>query len=202
MLRDNLIFDLGAVLYEIDFSRTVTAFLALTQGASAEVIGAAVQGHPGWQEFERGNITAEAFRELVRRELKVEAPDSAIDTAWNALLVGPLAGRAEWLRKLARKHRLVLLSNTNEIHYKKLRPECTELLGHFEHLFLSFEMGYRKPEPEIYRALLDQMGWRAEDCTFFDDSAANVEAACALGIDGRWVEGKSGTGLLALLGEK
>ena len=50
-----------------------------------------------------------------------------------------------------RRYRLLLLSNTNELHSRQFRGQFAEVLDRFDRLFLSHEMGLRKPDPRIYR---------------------------------------------------
>ena len=43
-------------------------------------------------------------------------------------------------------------------------------------------MHLEKPEPEIYQAVLDQAGIRAEETLFIDDNEPNLAAAAELGF--------------------
>ena len=61
-----------------------------------------------------------------------------------------------------------LVSNTNPLHFAHIR-EHYALLHHFKRLVLSFEVGSRKPEPAIYRALIRQTGLPPQQCLFVDD---------------------------------
>ena len=77
---------------------------------------------------------------------------------------------------------LVLLSNTNQIHFEMLRHRLPAL-RHFHHLVLSYEVKAMKPRPEIYRAAVECAGCLPEQCFYTDDIPAYVEAARAVGID-------------------
>ncbi|MEI8281722.1 MAG: HAD-IA family hydrolase, partial [Armatimonadota bacterium] len=46
-----------------------------------------------------------------------------------------------------------------------------------QHLVASFQLGHFKPEPAIYAAFCDRLGWEASDLVFLDDSEVNVVAA-------------------------
>jgi glucose-1-phosphatase len=83
---------------------------------------------------------------------------------------------------IARNYRLVLLSNTNAIHFEMLR-ENYPLLRHFHALVLSYEVGAMKPLPLIYHRAIEAAGCLPEECFFTDDMAAYVTAARAQGID-------------------
>ena len=54
----------------------------------------------------------------------------------------------------------------------------------FDALVVSAEVGVMKPEPQIYRIALEQLKVEADEAAFVDDTPANVEAACALGMQG------------------
>ena len=83
-------------------------------------------------------------------------------------LLGHLRGRA----------RLGLLSNAGP----ELRELVAPLAGLFDHIVISAEVGFRKPEPEIYRLALEQLGVEPAEAVFVDDRARNVEAARVLGL--------------------
>jgi putative hydrolase of the HAD superfamily len=86
------------------------------------------------------------------------------------------------LEGLARGRRLLLLSNTNIIHFAMIR-ERYSLLRHFHDMILSYEVGALKPSPRIYREAIARAGCQAEECFFTDDVAAFAEAARLEGID-------------------
>lgn len=74
------------------------------------------------------------------------------------------------------------LSNLNSLHYEHFRSRWPGLLSSFSSVFLSFRMGARKPEPEIYSLALNRGGAKAEDCLFIDDKPANVAVAREFGM--------------------
>ena len=65
-----------------------------------------------------------------------------------------------------------------------LFPERSRLNRYFRGFVISGDSGTRKPDPAIYRCLLDKAGFRAADTVFVDDRLRNIEAAHALGITG------------------
>ena len=82
---------------------------------------------------------------------------------------------------LLTRAKVALISNTNDIQWRFLRPQLP-LLERFGAHVLSYELGLAKPDPEIFRAALRRVGRPPEACAFFDDVPAFVDAACALGI--------------------
>jgi putative hydrolase of the HAD superfamily len=83
---------------------------------------------------------------------------------------------------------LAALSNTNSLHWSRMREELS-ILEHFERAFASHELGLRKPSLEIYVHVLREMGMTPAETTFFDDTEANVEAARRVGMRAYRVEG-------------
>jgi putative hydrolase of the HAD superfamily len=88
------------------------------------------------------------------------------------------------VQALLARVQVALISNTNEIQWRFLRPQLP-VLERFSALVLSHELGLAKPDPEIFRSALRRVGRPPEACAFFDDIPAFVEAARALGIQGQ-----------------
>ena len=177
-----LIFDLGGVLLDIDVGRAVEAFRSLSQDPDQLPPVAELLNHQIFRQFEVGVLDPPGFRKAMRDTFLLAATDAEIDAAWNALLLSPFPGRAELLRKLAKRYRLILLSNTNRIHYEAFIGPCQEMFESFSDFIYSFEVGLRKPGAEIYQHAVSLTGLSPKDCLFIDDSIQNLEAAADLGI--------------------
>lgn len=76
---------------------------------------------------------------------------------------------------------IVLLSNIDDRLAKLIRD--FGLYEPFDPCLLSCEIGFEKPDPEIYNILLKKLNLPAEDIVFIDDMIENIEAAQSLGID-------------------
>ena len=85
------------------------------------------------------------------------------------------------LRWLQTRYPLVLLSDTNEIHFGFVRRRV-ESLRLFDHLVLSYEVGVMKPDPRMYEEVVRRARVPAQACLFMDDRLANVEGAKRLGM--------------------
>jgi len=88
----------------------------------------------------------------------------------------------EMLEEIAKTHRLVLLSNTNHIHFEGILTNYP-LLRHFHEYVLSYKVGAMKPLPLIYEAAIKAAQCTPEECFFTDDIEAYVQAARKMGID-------------------
>ncbi len=186
------IFDLGGVLIEVDPERTARAWAAHL-GMTAEALEARLGGSVLSDAFERGEATLEDVRTEVTRTLGREVPAEVFRDGWTALLGRPLAGVDALLDRLAGRVRLLVLTNTNATHAEAFRRTDAALLERFERVFMSFEMGSRKPEPACFEAVLAYLALPPQRVAFFDDNPANVEAAAALGLQSRLVRGPAET---------
>ena len=183
----NLIFDLGDVIMPIDLTAPVRNF-AMLANLPEEEVRAIWKQHDIFNQYETGLIDDDAFRGHVRRLLNSDSwADEVIDTAWNTVLLDLPVERIERIKELKQHYRLFLLSNTSPIHIRRVNQVLTgmnqpTLKDLFEHVFYSYEVRLMKPSPEIYQHVLTQAGLKAEETAFFDDNAANIQAAAALGI--------------------
>jgi putative hydrolase of the HAD superfamily len=185
------VFDLGGVLVEVDAGRAPIAW-AEAVGVSAEEVLRRIGGQTLSDAFERGEIAPEAFGRQVRDRFDGRLSAEAFLRGWNAILGAPLPGTEALLAllaRLARRMRLAALTNTNAIHAAAVRRTCARLLEPFERVFMSFEMGARKPEAACFRQVLDWLGLPPDRVVYFDDNPENVEAAARLGMAARAVNG-------------
>mgnify|MGYP000884298431 CR=1 FL=1 len=180
----NVVLDLGGVLYAIDPPATFMALKSLA-GPNATAM---TLDHPLFLDFEMGLVSPSEFREALRSAIDSRASDKAIDFAWNALLLGPIEGRVAWVERLARKYRVILLSNTNVIHQEIWGPQCADMFDLMEHTWFSFDLGKRKPNKDIYDFVMAEMGMKPAESLFLDDSRANIEGAAAAGWQTAWVD--------------
>lgn len=196
-----LIFDFGGVFIDLDRDKSVSEFERLGVHNASEMLSNYVQTGIFYL-LESGRISAAEFRNGLRREYGIDhASDADIDAAFFAFLKGVPEHRLELLRRLHRgvynargeRIRIVLLSNTNIIHF----PVCQQIYfesngytvgDYFDKLYLSYEMQMSKPDDEIFLALAAAEGVEPCECLFFDDGPANIATADRLGFRTQWVE--------------
>ncbi|PWJ58747.1 putative hydrolase of the HAD superfamily [Dyadobacter jejuensis] len=184
----NLLFDLGDVIINIDVPIAFQAFAELS-GIDLDEIHALVKQHDLFRKFETGQLSEVEFRNTVRTILKQEHwEDQHIDQAWNSLLLDIPVERIELLKALSTKYRLFLLSNTSSIHITQVNKILHQATGItsldqlFEKVFVSYEMGMMKPDPNIYHGVLSQAEIRADETLFLDDNGDNIAAAAQIGL--------------------
>ncbi len=184
MIR-NVIFDLGGVLYKLDIGRTEEAFrkLQARSGVEPKLEYHFEQGSlTVFDRLELGLISEAEFRDEVRGRLGLEAEDREIDEAWNALLVSPENEGIELVHALRGRVRLFMMSNTNTIHVRHVLKECPVLFPLFEKIYLSHELGVRKPGREIYDHAMKDAGIDPGETIFLDDSERNINGAGVTGL--------------------
>lgn len=182
----NIIFDFGGVLLDIDYEQTVSAFKRLGMKNPNEAFSKEVQAE-FFREFEKGKITENVFITEIQKQLKDSSREDVI-RAWNALLGNLPEDRFLYLQRLKLKYRLFLLSNTNIIHEKEFMKIIDAGVGWdafsqlFEGIGYSHKMHMRKPDLEIFYTMLEKYELKPHETCFIDDTKMHVEAARKTGI--------------------
>jgi len=175
-----IIFDLGRVLVDFDFERGFQALERFCPYDAAE-IRRRIAATDLVERFETGLIEPPDFVAQLSGILGLDIDYAGFCKLWSSIFTDPLIPEA-MLEGLAARYRLVLLSNTNVIHFEMIR-ENYPMLRHFHERILSYEVHAMKPRCEIFQAALERCGCRPEECFYTDDIAAYVEAARRLGVD-------------------
>lgn len=194
----NIIFDLGGVILNIDFKKTEEAFKQLGLDNFSNHIS---QFHitDFFRQYETGQIDDDEFVKGIAGLMENPVESQQIIKAWNALLLDFPPERIELLKRLKKKYRLFLLSNTNSIHLKEFNQRLFNEYGVyledlFEKAYYSHTAKLRKPEAAIYEMVLNENNLIPEETLFVDDTAANFPEAEKLGIRIHHV--KPGTSIL------
>jgi putative hydrolase of the HAD superfamily len=175
-----IIFDLGRVLVHFDFKRAYRALEQLCPHAAADIPGILARDRIA-ERFETGLLDASEFHTEITRCLGLDIPYDRFCTLFCSIFTDCLLPDS-LVEDLASRYRLVLLSNTNSIHFEMIR-RTYPILRHFHELVLSYEVKAMKPDPAIYRAAVAAARCRPEECFYTDDIAAYIEGAKQMGID-------------------
>jgi glucose-1-phosphatase len=178
---DALLFDLGRVVIDIDFSKAISCWAGHAGCAPADIVARFVQDEI-YHHHERGTIEDAAFFTNLRGMLGIAITDEQFLEGWNAIFAGEMAGIAPLLARAGKHLPLYAFSNTNRPHVAHFSTAYAEVLSHFRKVFLSSSIGLRKPDAEAYDHVVNAIGVPAERIVFFDDSAANIEGARARGL--------------------
>ncbi|HEX8270732.1 MAG TPA: HAD family phosphatase [Flavobacterium sp.] len=137
-------------------------------------------------KYEKGIITELQFLEGFQQYIPFAGIEE-IRTAWNKMIGEFPLYRLEFLQLLSTKYRLFLLTNTDATHISRFEHSVGmsfsgDFYRCFEKVYYSFEMGMRKPEPEIFRHIINQHDLSPRRTLFIDDKQENTDAAQLLGL--------------------
>lgn len=188
----HVLLDLGGVLYGVDYTKTIDAFNALAGKYQAPTLTySQAEQEAIFDQFEMGKTDEATFRNALRNRFNAHntankfsntPTDNEQDTAWNAMLLGLMPQQEAALKKFRQRRPLAMLSNTNAIHWHKVRPEIEPIAHYFTEIFASCYMGMRKPNADIFLKALNTLGWDAANTVFVDDSIQHVIGARAVGL--------------------
>ncbi len=176
-----VIFDLGKVIVPFDFSRGYRAMAELCPYA-AEEIPKRIGATDLVIRFESGQVPPEQFVEQLCQALGLRLEYARFCEIWSSIFLPYTLIPESLLEGLRRRYRLLLLSNTNAIHFGMVR-ENYPLLRHFDDFILSHEVGALKPNPRIYAEAIARAQCAPSECFFTDDIPEYVAGARAAGID-------------------
>ena len=176
-----IIFDFGDIFINLEKEAQIEAFNKLgLHGPNDELVAAN-------DLFEKGQISELQFIETFQKFI----PNASIDEirkAWNSIIGDFPLYRLEFLQLLSRKYKLFLLTNTDEIHISRFEHKAgitffSDFYQCFEKVYYSYEMGMRKPDPAIFKLILNKYDLSPKRTLFIDDKKVNTEAAASLGIN-------------------
>ena len=178
----NVIFDVGGVLLDWNPGRVLQGFYA--DASERERMKQLIFHHAGWLELDRGAMAEDELLQRIGERAGRPVPelqglfevvrDSLHPKQDTVALLGSLSARGV---------PLYCLSNMPSKIYATLSQRF-DFWQHFDGIVISGDIRMVKPEPAIFRHLLERYGLRAGDTVFVDDLPANVEAAQRLGLHG------------------
>lgn len=184
----NIIFDFGGVIIDINYQKSIDAFIKLGRTDFENIYSQASQTQI-FDKIDKGLISADDFKRELKKLFPEQVTIKMINDAWNEILIGIPAHRIHLLEKIRHNYRIFLMSNTNTIHYEEYIREINDNFGYddlaclFEKVYLSFELGMRKPEKDFFRLILQDNNLNPSETLFIDDSEQNLPPAQELGIN-------------------
>ena len=176
-----LLFDLGGVIVELDWERVFDHW-ARCAGKPLAPIRAGFGFDVPYQRHERGEIGAADYYESLRRSLQLDITDAQFDAGWKALFVDTIPETVKMIRAIRGHIPLYLFSNSNAAHQEAWAARFADALEPFEKVFVSSEIGRRKPTRESFEHVAHEIGVSPASILFFDDMVENVEGARAAGL--------------------
>lgn len=183
-----LLFDLGGVIMDLDLDRAKKELGKL--GFREDMFHLQDTGSNKFLDLELGTISEETFYDWLCQILGRKVNHQRLEQAWNKMILGFRKEKIELLQKLKKRYPVYLLSNTNSIHVRY----CNQLLNRqygitsleelFTQTFYSHLINLRKPQPEIFAFILEQIPCKASEILYFDDAPEHIETAATFGIRG------------------
>lgn len=183
----SIIFDLGNVLFSIDYKKTEEAFEKLGYRNFGEMYSQ-FTADALFEKLETGQISNEDFYKKMIEFHGGTVTKSEIDIAWNGMLLEWRTESLLFLEKLSIKYKIYLLSNTNDIHLQAVIKLLKEQTGResvdelFTVAYYSHKINYRKPNANIFEFVLNDANINAAETLFIDDLESNIKTAAILGF--------------------
>ena len=182
-----IIFDFGRVLGNFDHMKTCRKLAEFRPFSPEEIHGLLFKSGLE-KQYDEGLDSGEFYRKVMgalqpREEIGMER----FREFWGDIF-GPNPGIERILERIRPGVRSVVLSNTNEIHWDYVTQ--LDVLKRFfrdeNSRVLSFRMGSRKPNKEMFEEAVRRLGCRPEEIVLVDDLQRNGEAFMKLG--GHWIQ--------------
>ena len=190
---DNIIFDLGNVILNIDYQNTIDAFEKIGVIDASSFYSKSSQLNI-FSQLETGRISKQDFV-LEIQKFAPKASSTQIISAWNAILQDLPNERLKLLKKIKDKFSIFLLSNTNSIHIEKIIDNLgikkyKEFYNLFDKVYYSHEIKLRKPNSDIFRLVIKENNLSIKNTLFIDDSIQHIESAKKIGLKTYHLDGK------------
>ena len=179
-----IICDLGNVLINFDHNIAVKKLLKHTPKKESDIYDLFFDS-PLTKLYEEGKVSSGEFFKRVKESLDLNIDYDTFLAIWNDIFFEtPLNIKMhDFLKRAKSRYKLVLLSNINKTHFEFIR-EKMGILKEFDRLVLSYEEGFRKPAPEIYKAALESVNIAYSKALYIDDREDLIEKAGKLGLKG------------------
>jgi len=187
----NILFDFGNVIIDIDIPRARSALESLlrtdlSRPATEEHLTRCIH------QYETGAIDTDAFIDLILKNAKPHVQKEDVIDAWNSMLIGIPAYRFAMLEALKENFTLLMLSNTNSLHLSWILSHLSDIHGvsdfekrYFHSIYYSHLIGFRKPQAEAFRYVIEDAFITPSNTLFIDDMEENIIAAKRLGFKTR-----------------
>jgi FMN phosphatase YigB (HAD superfamily) len=175
-----MLFDLGNVLVAFDFRRGYEAIRPYCRVPPEEIQPRITQSGLV-PPYERGKISSQEFFERLAAALQMQVSYEEFCRLWSTIFLPDVLVPEAMLQGLRQRYRMVLISNTNDIHYRDIASRYA-IVKHFDAHVLSYEVGAAKPEDHIYREAIRQAGCAPEECLYIDDIPEFIAAGRRHGL--------------------
>lgn len=180
----NIVFDIGDVLVKFMPEASVR-YIGVDETEVNDVLAATI-GSRWWAELDRGVMDEEeVIGKMIEESPKYKDAIRKFFDDGKEMLVEAFDYSEKWIESIkSRGYKVYLLSNYPRsyflLHSEKKMPFVKNVDGKIVSAFVKTV----KPEPEIYKILIDTYSLNPNECVFIDDRAENVEGAVNAGMFG------------------
>ena len=184
----NIIFDLGGVILNLDYSKTADEFKKIGVLHFKDLYSQKKQTLL-FEDFEKGKIQSREFISSLNNSENLKIKEIDFINAWNAMLLEISTEKLEFIYRLKKDYKIFLLSNTNEIHINKFESNLKknnmleQFYKCFDKIYYSSRMGKRKPDENCFNQVLEENGLLAENTLFIDDTTQHILGAKKVGLN-------------------
>ena len=178
-----IIFDYGNVIHRWD-NDVFLKKIVKKSDKSYEYIDELIFGKSGLQhKFELGKISSEDFFNSVKKECNLSTSKDEFFNDFVSRMFRIIQPTITLIKKLKKNYKIGLLSDTSKVDFDYRMKELKEI-SLFDSITLSFELGHKKPEKQIYLDALKKLNLRPEECVYIDDIKEYSDAASNIGMHG------------------
>lgn len=194
MKYNNVLFDLGGVLIDVDVRKSLLAFSEIMQvnqtgnipNSISEMVNAegllGVHSSKLIDQYQVGAISTEDFINALQSQSRPGTTKQQIIDAWYAMFIGIQPEKKLVLKQLIdAKKNIYILSNINDLHVAWTQTHCPELQV-AKRIFFSNEIHLSKPDSRCYEFVLNETGIDPKDTVYIDDLLPNIEAGRQFGF--------------------
>lgn len=174
----SIFFDVGQVFVAADFEKFIIK-ASQQSTKSDQCIRGYLNNSTLIKSYGLGQVNTDTFLRRLKEEINFSGSTFHLATIWSNIFK-PIDYNLEIGHQLKSLYKIYAISNTNELHYKKISSFGVYEI--FDKIFLSHEVGVSKPDKQIFRIALESTDSKVEESVFIDDSELNVEAARQIGF--------------------
>jgi putative hydrolase of the HAD superfamily len=182
-----MLFDLGGVVFGFDLKRAFRVWADLVCRDPVELERRFAFDEP-CERHERGELDAAGYFAALRQNLDLHLSNDEIVAGWNDIYLGPVPGISALLFAASQHFPLYAFTNSNPTHQSVWAGRFANELSIFRSIFVSSDLGLRKPDPEAFKVVAGRTGLQISELLFFDDTPENVDGARRVGMQAVLVE--------------
>jgi putative hydrolase of the HAD superfamily len=177
---------LGQVIIDLDPNAVIEAFSVHTNGRGQDLRDL-ISGSDLLIDYETGKMEDSEFVQIVNSLLNTSISEQHFASSWN-LMIGQIPmERLNFMERLMKTHKVLILSNTNhfhEIHFDAmLQKQTGRIMSDYVHTaYYSHDIGFRKPDTAIYSHVIEKEELVPGRSLFLDDRPENIASARKVGL--------------------